>query len=191
MSSSSASLFSSLSSSSSSSSSSTLENITECVCPRQPSSVAPGTSDVIVTAFLTTIVSIGFVVTKSAYDELRKVTSRVTLIIIGGGPIGLLSLYVAARCRYVSHVILYEEKSRSRLLNNNYQLALDTRSVEFLKEFRVDFDNIEGCWDKGIFYTKTGVFLEYLLSNIPKLDVSLDLRLNTKVSASGIRNVDK
>ena len=82
----------------------------------------------------------------------------------------------------MSNIIIYEEKTRSRLLGNNYQIALDTKSVQFLKTLTIDFDNIEGCWDNGIFYTKSGVFVEYLLSNIPRLDVSLDLRLNTKVS---------
>lgn len=158
------------------------DNTTDCICRRPDPSFTPVTSDVIQVAFVTVLVSVCFIVTKSAYDEVRKVMSRVTLIIIGGGPIGLVSLFVAARCGYVSNIILYEEKSRSKLLSNNYQIALDTSSVQFLKTLRIDFDNIEGCWDRGTFYTKTGVFLEYLLSSIPRLEVPLDLRLDTKVS---------
>ncbi len=107
--------------------------------------------------------------------------SRVTLVVIGAGPIGLISLIAAAKCGRVSSIILYEEKSRNKLLNNNYQIALDTKSISFLRSLGIDFDNIEGCWDKGRFCTRIGVFLEYLLSTISRLDIEVDMRLKTKV----------
>ena len=57
----------------------------------------------------------------------------------------------------------------------------------FLSDLGVDFDNIEGCSENGVFFTKVGVFQEYLLSIIYRLRVEVNLRLHTKVSGQHLR----
>ena len=157
-------------------------NHSGCSCIDRKNIVMTPNYDVIQTIIITVLVSVCFVITKSAYDEVRHIMSRVTVIVIGAGPIGLLSLIIAAKCGRVSSIIIYEEKSRFELLNNNYQIVLDINSVALLRTLGIDFDNMEGCWDKGTFCTRIGILLEYLLSSLTRLDIPVDLRLNTKVS---------
>ncbi|KAK2166598.1 hypothetical protein LSH36_37g02019 [Paralvinella palmiformis] len=165
-------------------------NESVCSCDPDDGLPTPPTSDFIQTAILTVLVIVGFVMTKSAYDEVRQIISRVTLVIIGAGPVGLLSLIAAARCGHVSDIVLYEEKSRTELFANNFQIALDPDSVSFLKSLAIDFDNIEGCWEKGTFYTRTGVFLEYLMSSVPKFNIRIDLRLKTKFTKQSLKDLE-
>ena len=65
------------------------------------------------------------------------------------------------------------------------QIALDPRSVDFLLGLGVDFDNVEGCWHNEHFFTKIGVFQEYLLSILEqkKQKVDVRVRLGTKVAS--------
>ena len=158
-----------------------LMNDTDCNCADDKHVVTTPNSDVIQTAIITLLVSVCFVITKTAYDEVRQILSRVTLVVIGAGPIGLLSLIIAARCGRVSSIIIYEVKSRFELLNNNYQIVLDKNSVALLRTLGIDFDNMEGCWDKGTFCTRTGILLEYLLTSMARLEIPVDIRLKTKV----------
>jgi 2-polyprenyl-6-methoxyphenol hydroxylase-like FAD-dependent oxidoreductase len=104
-----------------------------------------------------------------------------TAVVVGAGPIGLASLVVAAKSGRVSRIIVFEEQSKMALFNQPHQIALDASSVTFLRSYEVDFDNMEGCWDGGAFYTRLGVFQEYMLSILARLDVPVDLRLSTKV----------
>ncbi|CAG5131208.1 unnamed protein product, partial [Candidula unifasciata] len=130
-----------------------------------------------------------FVCTKTIVDNLRRRNARITVVIVGAGPIGLTSMLVAARCGRVSRIVLYEEMCKLVLYNKPHQIAFDVKSVHFLKRLGVDFDNIEGCWDAGCFYTRLGVFQEYMLTTVPKLGVPVDLRLGTKIAfcASSLR----
>ncbi|KAK7505285.1 hypothetical protein BaRGS_00003447, partial [Batillaria attramentaria] len=82
---------------------------------------------------------------------------------------------------HVERVVLYEEETRQTLVNRDHQIALDRKTVEFLKGLDVDFDNMEGCMEKSIFYTRIGIFLEHLLNMLPKMPVRQDLKLATKV----------
>lgn len=123
-----------------------------------------------------------FVCTKTLVDNLRRRNARIAVVIIGAGPIGLTSMLVAARCGRVSRIVLYEELCKLVLFNKPHQIAFDVKSVHFLKRLGVDFDNIEGCWDAGCFYTRLGVFQEYMLTTVPRLGAPVDMRLGTKVS---------
>lgn len=122
-----------------------------------------------------------FVCTKTLVDSLRRRHARISVVIVGAGPIGVTSLLVAARTGRASQIIVYEELNKHALFNRPHQIAFDPKSVHFLKRLGVDFDNIEGCWDMGNFYTRIGVFQEYMLTTIPKLDVPVHIRLGTKV----------
>ena len=83
--------------------------------------------------------------------------------------------------RQVSRIIVFEERCRHDLVCRPQQIAIDAKTTAFLQSLGVDFDNIEGCREKGCFFTRAGVFLEYMLSIIQRLDVPIDLRLNCKV----------
>uniref|UniRef100_A0A0B6ZV97 FAD-binding domain-containing protein n=1 Tax=Arion vulgaris TaxID=1028688 RepID=A0A0B6ZV97_9EUPU len=140
---------------------------------------------------ISAIVVTCFICTKTIVDSLRRRNARLTLVIIGAGPIGLTSMLVAARCGRVSRIVLYEELSKLTLFNKPHQIALDVKSVHFLKRLGVDFDNIEGCWDSGCFYTRLGVFQEYMLTTVPKLGAAVDLRLGTKFTRDSLRDLEK
>lgn len=122
-----------------------------------------------------------FIATKTLYDKFRKAFTKLTVVVIGAGPVGLSSALVAAKSGRVSKIIVIEESSRSELTNRSNQIAFDTRSVSFLRRHGVDFDNLEGCWDNLCFFTRIGVYLDYILSVLYRNDVPVDIRLNEKV----------
>ena len=133
-----------------------------------------------VTAFSVAI----FVSLKMVYDILKQTWSQVTLVIIGAGPIGLLSVVIGMQTRRITKVIVFEQDCRSNLLNRPHQIGLDANSVTFLRNLDVDFDNIEGCWQNGCFFTRVGVFIEYLLDMLQCSDPeNINIRFNAKVSS--------
>ena len=102
----------------------------------------------------------------------------------GAGPVGLTSVLISARSGKAAKIILFEEKFRNDLINRPQQIALQEKNVTFLKTLGVDFDNIEGCWQNNCFFTRMGVFQEYMLGMIYRLHshVDVDIRLNKKVT---------
>ncbi|KAK7500328.1 hypothetical protein BaRGS_00008551 [Batillaria attramentaria] len=130
---------------------------------------------------ISAIVVTCFVATKTLLDNFRRRQARLNVVVVGAGPVGLISLMVAAKSGRVSRIILFEEVCKMVLFNKPHQVAFDNKSVCFLRKLGVDFDNIEGCWDCGSFFTRLGVFLEYMLSIVYRLPVPVDVRLGTKV----------
>ncbi|XP_070178110.1 uncharacterized protein [Littorina saxatilis] len=131
---------------------------------------------------ISAVIVTAFVATKTLVDNFRRRQAKLTAVVVGAGPVGLSTLMVAARSGRVTRVLLYEEQSKMQLFNQPHQIALDSRSAIFLKRFGVDFDNMEGCWDGGCFFTRLGVFQEYMLSIVYRLPVPVEVRLGTKVS---------
>ncbi|XP_060109812.1 uncharacterized protein LOC132582291 [Heteronotia binoei] len=116
---------------------------------------------------------------KVSVDGIRKWRAKVSVLVVGAGPVGLTAALVAVRSGKVLKLRLLDQRSRSALLCRPQQIALEPRSVRFLLGLGVDFDNMEGCWDKESFFTKIGVFQEHLLSLLEwhkrRLDVCLSL----------------
>ena len=130
---------------------------------------------------VTTAVIIVFIVTRTVYTTLRRRWARITVIVIGGGPIGLTATYIASKCARVARLVLYEELCRSALVNRLNQLAFDLKSITFLKGLGIDFDNLEGCWHNNSFATRAGIFQEYLLNLLEKMDMPMEMKFQTKV----------
>lgn len=130
---------------------------------------------------VTVVMTCAFVLTKTTYDRIRRRWSQVAVVVIGAGPIGLTSALIAAHSQKASRIIVYEEKARNELLCRPQQIALDSKSVMLLKSLGVDFDNIEGCWKHRSFFTRIGVFQEYLLSFFHLLQTPVEMKLKTKV----------
>ncbi|XP_013387085.1 uncharacterized protein LOC106165791 [Lingula anatina] len=143
-------------------------------------------------ACVTVLFVLTFVLTKSAWDQIRKqYFSKITVVVIGAGPIGLSAMLIAAKTSKVARLILYEEKCRYDLINRPQQIALDARSVAFLRQKGVDFENIEGCWGNQCFFTRIGIFQEYLLSAIDQLEIHSVIKLNTKFTKDSISELEK
>ena len=143
------------------------------------------TSSILVqTTAVTIFITFAFMATKTSYDIFRYRWSKATVIVIGAGPVGLTAVLISALSGKAERIILFDEKLRSDLINRSQQIALKEKCVKYLKSFGVDFDNIEGCWQQGTFYTKLGVFEEYMLGMVYRLHcaVPIEIRLNTKVS---------
>lgn len=136
------------------------------------------------TALSTLIVILVYIVVKVSVDGIRQWRARVSILVVGAGPVGLTAALVAVRSRKVLNLTILDERTRTALLCRPQQIALDPRSVTFLLTLGVDFDNIEGCWDNDHFFTKIGVFQEHLLSILEQRKQTLDIRilLGTKVS---------
>lgn len=138
------------------------------------------------TALSTLLAVLVYVVVKVSLDGIRQWRARISVLIVGSGPIGLTAALVAVRSGKVLKLTLLDERYRSALLCRPQQIALDPRSVRFLLDLGVDFDNMEGCWHNEHFFTKIGVFQEYLLSILEqkKQKVDVKVHLGTKVRAS-------
>ncbi|XP_073461653.1 uncharacterized protein [Aquarana catesbeiana] len=141
------------------------------------------------TALSTLIVILVYIVVKVSVDGIRQWRARVSILVVGAGPVGLTAALVAVRSRKVLNLTILDERTRTALLCRPQQIALDPRSVTFLLTLGVDFDNIEGCWDNDHFFTKIGVFQEHLLSILEQRKQTLDIRilLGTKVPTPEIR----
>ncbi|KAJ3598091.1 hypothetical protein NHX12_001605 [Muraenolepis orangiensis] len=129
------------------------------------------------TAVSTLVAVAVYVVVKVSLDGFRQWRSKVSVLIVGSGPIGLTAALVAVRSGKVLKLTVLDERYRTALLSRPQQIALDPRSVEFLLGLGVDFDNMEGCWDNEHFFTKIGVFQEYLLSILEQKKHKVDVRV--------------
>jgi hypothetical protein len=77
--------------------------------------------------------------------------------------------------------VLYEEQSKSNVERRSYQIALQPAQVSFLRSYGVDFDNLEGLWHKGCFYTRVGIYLEYIIHTLPLYSMGTEINFGTKV----------
>lgn len=136
------------------------------------------------TALSTLLAVAVYVVVKGSVDGLRQWRARISLLVVGSGPVGLTAALVAVRSGKVLKLTVLDERTRSALLCRPQQIALDPHSVRFLLSLGVDFDNMEGCWHNEHFFTRIGVFQEYLLSVLEQKKQKVDVRvhLGTKVS---------
>ena len=138
------------------------------------------------TTAVTILVTVAFVATKTSYEKVRQHLSKATVVVVGAGPVGLTAVLISALSGKAEKIILFDDKFRNDLINRPQQIALTDSSVMFLKMLGVDFDNIEGCWQNGSFFTKLGVFEEYVLGMVYRLHckVPVDIRLHSKVSTT-------
>ncbi|XP_053550780.1 uncharacterized protein LOC128642125 [Bombina bombina] len=143
------------------------------------------------TVLSTLVVVLVYVVIKVSVDKVRHWRARVSILVVGAGPVGLTGALVAVRSRKVLNLTILDERSRAALLCRPQQIALDPRSVKFLLDLGVDFDNIEGCWRNDHFFTKIGVFQEHLLSILEQRKQTMDIRilLGTKFTDEYLRKI--
>ncbi|TFK08908.1 transmembrane protein 175 [Platysternon megacephalum] len=136
------------------------------------------------TALSTLLAVLLYVAVKVSVDRLRHWRARVSVLIVGAGPVGLTAALVAVRSGKVLKLTLLDERYRAALLCRPQQIALQPRSVRFLLALGVDFDNMEGCWDNEHFFTRIGVFQEHLLSILEQQKYRQEIRilLGTKAS---------
>ncbi|ESO81962.1 hypothetical protein LOTGIDRAFT_170498 [Lottia gigantea] len=132
-----------------------------------------------------------FIATKRLVESFRRSYSKLTVVVIGGGPVGLTAVLVAALSKKVSNIILFEEMFRNNLCNKPSQIAFNPKTVKFLRTLDIDFDNLEGCWSNDYFYTRSGVYTDYLLCVLYKFNKKVDLKLGTKFTRDTIKEVDK
>ncbi|XP_040185124.1 uncharacterized protein LOC120917715 isoform X1 [Rana temporaria] len=145
------------------------------------------------TALSTLVVILVYIVVKVSVDGIRQWRARVSILVVGAGPVGLTAALVAVRSRKVLNLTILDERTRTALFCRPQQIALDPRSVKFLLTLGVDFDNIEGCWDNDHFFTKIGVFQEHLLSILEQRKQTLDIRilLGTKFTEEYMRKMSQ
>ncbi|XP_063293481.1 uncharacterized protein LOC134578411 [Pelobates fuscus] len=143
------------------------------------------------TALSTVVVVLVYVVVKVSLDGIRQWRARISILVVGAGPVGLTAALVAVRSGKVLNLTVLDERSRAALLCRPQQIALSPRSVKFLLVLGVDFDNIEGCWRNDHFFTKIGVFQEHLLSILKQRKQTLDIRilLGTKFTDDYMRKI--
>ncbi|XP_061629908.1 uncharacterized protein si:dkey-234i14.6 [Phyllopteryx taeniolatus] len=141
---------------------------------------------------LSTLVAVAvYVALKAGLDGVRRWRARIAVLVVGSGPVGLTAALVAVRSGKVLKLTVLDERNRSALLCRPQQIALDPRSVDFLLGLGVDFDNMEGCWNDEHFFTRMGVFQEYLLSILEqkKQEVNVRVQLGTKFTEDYLRRI--
>nr|XP_060644231.1 uncharacterized protein LOC132783159 [Anolis sagrei ordinatus] len=124
-------------------------------------------------------------VLKAASEGLRRRRAGAWVVVVGAGPVGLSAALAALRSGKVRGLTLLEERPRAALLARPQQVALQPRSLRFLRRLGLDVDNLEGCWDQERFFTRLGVFQEHLLSLLERRRrhrLPLRLCLGTKFS---------
>ncbi|XP_068169790.1 uncharacterized protein si:dkey-234i14.6 isoform X2 [Antennarius striatus] len=143
------------------------------------------------TAVSTAVAVVVYVLVKVSLDGIRQWRARISMLIVGSGPVGLTAALVAVRSGKVLKLTVLDERYRSALLCRPQQIALDPRSVKFLLGLGVDFDNMEGCWHNDHFFTRIGVFQEYLLSILEqkKQKVEVKVQLGTKFTEEYLRKI--
>ena len=85
------------------------------------------------TICVTLLIVTCFIFCKNSYDCLRQWGVHLNVIIIGSGPIGLVSALIASYSDKVANIVVFEEKNRAQLFVRPQQIALDSKSIEFLK----------------------------------------------------------
>lgn len=166
-------------------------NMTVEISPviQPPSRGVGGLGDACDTILATLLVVGCFIACKSSYDCLRRWRGKLNVVVVGCGPVGLTAALVAVRSKRAKKITIFEEKTRSQLMDRPHQIGIEPRAVGFLKKLGVDFDNMEGCWHQERFYTRIGIFQEYILSLLQQItEPPLDIKLGTKF---GINHVNK
>ncbi|XP_043937742.1 uncharacterized protein LOC122810271 [Protopterus annectens] len=174
--------------------------LTDCPCTlvmekedgRQMNSAEEKYETLAFDAALSTLVAVlVYVALKVTLDGIRQWRARVSVLIIGTGPVGLTSALVAVRSGKVLKLTLLDERYRTALLCRPQQIALDPRSVKFLLSLGVDFDNMEGCWHNEHFFTRIGVFQEHLLSILEqkKQTMNIQIKLGTKFTDEYLKKI--
>ena len=123
-----------------------------------------------------------FIGTKTFFNRIRRDLAQLTVVIVGAGPIGLTAALIAVQVKRVRRIVLYEEITKFNLINRSYQIAIQPSHVPFLRSYGVDFDHMEGIWKDGCFYTRVGIYLEYIISILPLFHPNVELHFDTKVS---------
>ena len=122
-----------------------------------------------------------FIGTRHVFCKIRDDMSFITVLIVGAGPIGLTTALIATQSKRVQKVIVFEDDSRHNVENRSYQICVSPPLVSFLRSYHVDFDNLEGIWNDGCFYTRVGIYLEYIINILPIYQTNIDLRFGSKV----------
>ncbi|KAL4225399.1 hypothetical protein ACF0H5_016089 [Mactra antiquata] len=137
-----------------------------------------------------TVVAV-FVGGRKMYTNIKKNMAQLEVIVIGAGPIGLTSALIAVQCKRVNKLTLYEELSRFEVENRGYQIAIQSVNVSLLRSFGVDFDNLEGVWRDGCFYTRVGIYLEYIIQILPLYSTDVELKFRSKFDRETGDVIDK
>lgn len=133
--------------------------------------------------FVITISAVAvFIGTRKLVCKIRQEMVQLTVIVIGAGPIGLSAALISVQCKRVKKVVIYEEQSKFNIENRSYQVAIQSSNVAFLRSYGVDFDNLEGLWHDGCFYTRVGIYLEYIVHVLPLYSTEVECHFRTKVS---------
>jgi hypothetical protein len=122
-----------------------------------------------------------FYKTKQIVCTVRRNYAKLTIIVVGAGPIGLTSTLISLHCNRVRKLVVYEEQSRLNIERQSYQIAVQSSQVSMLRSYGVDFDNLEGLWHDGCFYTRVGIYLEFVLHVLPLFKTDVEINFGTKV----------
>ncbi|XP_071172775.1 uncharacterized protein [Mytilus edulis] len=145
-----------------------------------------------VSLFITIAILAAFAGSKAIYDRYRKSFTKIKVVVVGAGPIGLTSAIIALRSTKVSKITIFEEKERNELIYTSYQISFDDQSIQFLKSLGVDFDNIEGCWKGDYFQTNAGVYMQYILEKL-KLSsnkTACDIHFKTRFCRETLKDIE-
>ena len=121
---------------------------------------------------------------KSIYVHLCRKYCKISVVIVGAGPIGLTAAVIASKCEKVRKLMIIESSEYQTVINRKYQVSFGGSSINMLKNLGMELNDLDGCWDNTIFYTHVGVYLEYAFSIIKQTCPSVDVEFHTKVSSN-------
>lgn len=159
--------------------------------PEELAGLIHGTSSHVTMYLVFTLSAVAvFVGTRKMFCKIRREMAHLSVIVVGAGPIGLTSALIAVQCRKVQTLIIYEEERKSNLEQRSYQIAIQPSSIAFLRSYGVDFENLEGLWHDGCFYTRVGIYLEYIMNILPLYSSNVEFHFKTKFGRDSCDVVD-
>ena len=119
------------------------ENLREIAVDRSNSKKMsdPPENTLLQTVLVTFFVAFGY---KILHGVIRRHFFKASVVVIGAGPIGLISIIVASQTRYTSRLLLIEKKSYYNLVSRYHQITIQADHVNFLRNLGINFKNIEG-----------------------------------------------
>ncbi|XP_028814603.1 uncharacterized protein LOC114767189 [Denticeps clupeoides] len=144
------------------------------------------------TALSTLLAVLVYVLVKVSLDAIRQWRARISVLIVGSGPVGLTAALVAVRSGKVLKLTVLDERYRTALLCRPQQIALEPAQRALPAAARRGLrQHGRVLARRALFHQGRGCFQEHLLSILEqkRQKVEIGVHLGTKFSEEYLRRI--